>query len=281
MFAAYTRGEAQPHRRRVPLAQGRHGPAGRVRRDADPQGRRPRRRGDQLHRHHRAPARRARLRETEQFFRSVLELAPDGLMIVNARGVIQLANAQCEILFGYPRKELVGQPVEMLVPAEDPRPARGHARVVPPLAGGPRDGLGARAARRAQGRQRIPGGDRPEPAARPAGRGGAGRRLGPRHHRAPPGRGGAADPAQRPRGRGQRHRHHRQRGRHPVGQSGLRPADRLRARRRPWARTPACSTPACTTGSSSGRCGRPCWPARSGRARSRTGARTACSIRRR
>ena len=46
----------------------------------------------------------ARLRETEQFFRSVLELAPDGLMIVNARGVIQLANAQCESLFGYTRQ---------------------------------------------------------------------------------------------------------------------------------------------------------------------------------
>ena len=39
-------------------------------------------------------------------------------MIINARGVIQLANAQCELLFGYPRKELIGQPVEMLVPAE-------------------------------------------------------------------------------------------------------------------------------------------------------------------
>ncbi|HEY2343480.1 MAG TPA: MCP four helix bundle domain-containing protein, partial [Chthoniobacteraceae bacterium] len=59
----------------------------------------------------------ARLRETEQFFRSVLELAPDGLMVVNARGVIQLANVQCEKLFGYTREELIGQPVEILVPA--------------------------------------------------------------------------------------------------------------------------------------------------------------------
>src|SRR4030095_2058977 len=32
-----------------------------------------------------------RLRETEQFFRSVLELAPDGLMVVDDKGVIQLA----------------------------------------------------------------------------------------------------------------------------------------------------------------------------------------------
>src|SRR5262249_31097569 len=59
-----------------------------------------------------------RLKETEQFFRSVLELAPDGLMVVDEKGIIQLANAQCEELFGYTREELVGHPVEMLVPDE-------------------------------------------------------------------------------------------------------------------------------------------------------------------
>jgi two-component system, sensor histidine kinase and response regulator len=59
-----------------------------------------------------------RLRETEQFFRSVLELAPDGLMVADEKGLIQLANAQCEKLFGYPREELIGQTVEMLVPAD-------------------------------------------------------------------------------------------------------------------------------------------------------------------
>ena len=58
-----------------------------------------------------------RLRETEQFFRSVLELAPDGLMVVDSDGVIRLANARCETLFGYTRDELIGKAVEMLVPA--------------------------------------------------------------------------------------------------------------------------------------------------------------------
>jgi two-component system, sensor histidine kinase and response regulator len=66
----------------------------------------------------------AELLETEQFFRSVLELAPDGLMVVDEKGVIRLANAQCEKLFGHPRDELMGQFVEMLVPP-DVRP--GHA----------------------------------------------------------------------------------------------------------------------------------------------------------
>ncbi len=64
------------------------------------------------------------LRETEQFFRGVLELAPDGLMVVGADGVIRLANAQCEKLFAYSREELVGQPIEMLVPEAN---RAGHA----------------------------------------------------------------------------------------------------------------------------------------------------------
>jgi len=58
------------------------------------------------------------LRVTEQFFRSVLELAPDGLMVADERGIIRLANVQCEKLFGYTREELIGQAVEMLVPAD-------------------------------------------------------------------------------------------------------------------------------------------------------------------
>jgi len=61
---------------------------------------------------------RERLSETEQFFRSVLELAPDGMMVTDEHGIIKLANAQCEKLFGYTRAELIGQQVEMLVPAE-------------------------------------------------------------------------------------------------------------------------------------------------------------------
>ncbi len=58
------------------------------------------------------------LQATEQFFRSVLELAPDGLMVTDDSGRIKLANAKCEELFGYTRAELVGQPVEILVPEE-------------------------------------------------------------------------------------------------------------------------------------------------------------------
>ena len=46
----------------------------------------------------------------------VLEAAPDGMVVVDAAGVIVRVNAQTEVLFGYHRSELMGQRVEMLVP---------------------------------------------------------------------------------------------------------------------------------------------------------------------
>jgi PAS domain S-box-containing protein len=52
----------------------------------------------------------------DSLFRGLLESAPDAMVIVNSRGTIVLVNSQTERLFGYPRVELLGQPVEMLVP---------------------------------------------------------------------------------------------------------------------------------------------------------------------
>ncbi|MEV0487897.1 PAS domain S-box protein [Streptomyces sp. NPDC050508] len=52
----------------------------------------------------------------EERFRSLLESAPDAMVIVDDNGTIKLVNAQTETLFGYPRKELLGRPVELLVP---------------------------------------------------------------------------------------------------------------------------------------------------------------------
>ncbi len=55
-------------------------------------------------------------KRSEERFRLVVEAAPNAMIMVDAGGRISLVNAQTEKLFGYPREELIGMPVEMLVP---------------------------------------------------------------------------------------------------------------------------------------------------------------------
>jgi len=46
----------------------------------------------------------------------LLQFSPDALIVVDANGIILFANATTRGLFGYTRDQLVGQPIEMLVP---------------------------------------------------------------------------------------------------------------------------------------------------------------------
>jgi PAS domain S-box-containing protein len=53
---------------------------------------------------------------SEQRLRAAIDSAPSGLLMIDAEGRLVLVNREVERLFGYPREELLGRPVEMLVP---------------------------------------------------------------------------------------------------------------------------------------------------------------------
>ncbi|TLZ43445.1 MAG: PAS domain S-box protein, partial [Methanobacteriota archaeon] len=59
------------------------------------------------------------LQAREAQFRSMIEGAPNGLVAVDEQGRIKTINSQVEQLFGYRRDDLIGQPVEILLPERD------------------------------------------------------------------------------------------------------------------------------------------------------------------
>lgn len=66
-------------------------------------------------------AQQAELMDTEAWYRSIVESAPDGMVVVNEGGTIVLCNPKLATTFGYTQEELLGQNVDMLVP-DDIRP---------------------------------------------------------------------------------------------------------------------------------------------------------------
>jgi PAS domain S-box-containing protein len=58
------------------------------------------------------------LRRSLERFQNVVESAPNMFVMINRAGRIEMVNLQVERVFGYTRDELIGQPVEMLIPAQ-------------------------------------------------------------------------------------------------------------------------------------------------------------------
>lgn len=57
------------------------------------------------------------LEVTSDLFGALLEAAPDAMVIINQSGHIVLVNSQTHRMFGYAPAELLGKPVELLIPA--------------------------------------------------------------------------------------------------------------------------------------------------------------------
>src|SRR5271168_1195989 len=54
--------------------------------------------------------------KNENRFRQMVEAAPNAVVMIGVSGRIEMVNAQAERVFGYGRDEMLGRPVEMLVP---------------------------------------------------------------------------------------------------------------------------------------------------------------------
>lgn len=59
-----------------------------------------------------------RRRRVEDRFRGLLDCAPDAMLITDSQGTIAFVNSQTEKLFGYTRSELIGKPIQALIPDE-------------------------------------------------------------------------------------------------------------------------------------------------------------------
>ena len=55
---------------------------------------------------------------TEAWYRGIIHLAPDGMLVIDEMGIIRLVNSQLGQMFGYGEGELVGNAIELLLPPD-------------------------------------------------------------------------------------------------------------------------------------------------------------------
>jgi len=68
------------------------------------------------------------LERTRTFAEKLLESGPDAMVMVNGDGTIRLVNGELDRLFGYRREELMGQPIEVLIPERHRAVHQSHRR---------------------------------------------------------------------------------------------------------------------------------------------------------
>ena len=56
--------------------------------------------------------------DTRNGFRALFERAAIGILVINDKGAIRFFNGYAEKVFGYTAGELIGQPVDVLLPAD-------------------------------------------------------------------------------------------------------------------------------------------------------------------
>ena len=56
------------------------------------------------------------VQRAEERFRALMDSAPDAMVVVDGKGDIVLVNTRTEALFGYERRQLIGKPIEILIP---------------------------------------------------------------------------------------------------------------------------------------------------------------------
>lgn len=57
-------------------------------------------------------------KETEEYFKVIVEASPNAMLLLNDRGIIELVNHEFERLFGYRAEDIIGQRIESIVPDE-------------------------------------------------------------------------------------------------------------------------------------------------------------------
>lgn len=76
----------------------------------------------------------AELRDSEEQFRTLVEFAPDVIVVIDERGIVRQCNPAAERFFGYRVEELIGHNVSRLMPSPDREAHDGH--IARYLAGG-------------------------------------------------------------------------------------------------------------------------------------------------